>query len=257
MARGPKKHMKRLNAPSHWMLDKLGGVFAPKPSPGPHKERECLPLALILRNRLKYALTFKETNSILMNRNVKVDGKVRTDKCYPAGLMDVIDLEKTDEHFRLVYDTKGRFVTHRITKEESQYKLGRVKHMRLGDKGIPFVALHDGRTIRYPDPSIKVNDTVVLDIATNKITDFIKFDVGAMVMVTGGRNAGRVGTIQSREKHKGSFEIIHLKDAAGNVFATRSTNVFIIGEGSKPMISLPRGKGIKLTIAQELEKRQS
>jgi ribosomal protein S4E len=27
MVRGPKKHMKRLNAPSHWMLDKLGGIF--------------------------------------------------------------------------------------------------------------------------------------------------------------------------------------------------------------------------------------
>ena len=27
MPRGPKKHLKRLNAPSHWMLDKLGGIF--------------------------------------------------------------------------------------------------------------------------------------------------------------------------------------------------------------------------------------
>lgn len=27
MVRGPKKHMKRLNAPKHWMLDKLGGIF--------------------------------------------------------------------------------------------------------------------------------------------------------------------------------------------------------------------------------------
>lgn len=26
-ARGPKKHLKRLNAPKHWMLDKLTGVF--------------------------------------------------------------------------------------------------------------------------------------------------------------------------------------------------------------------------------------
>ena len=26
--------MKRLNAPRHWMLDKLGGVFAPKPAAG-------------------------------------------------------------------------------------------------------------------------------------------------------------------------------------------------------------------------------
>jgi len=32
MARGPKMHLKRLNAPKHWMLDKLGGVWAPRPS---------------------------------------------------------------------------------------------------------------------------------------------------------------------------------------------------------------------------------
>ena len=51
-----------------------------------------------------------------MQRLVRVDGKVRTDCTYPAGFMDVIDIEKTDEHFRLIYDSKGRFVTHRITK---------------------------------------------------------------------------------------------------------------------------------------------
>jgi small subunit ribosomal protein S4e len=82
-----KKHLKRLNAPKHWMLDKLGGAFAPKPSSGPHKSRECLPLILILRNRLKYALTYREVIAILMQRHVLVDGKVRTDKTYPSGFM--------------------------------------------------------------------------------------------------------------------------------------------------------------------------
>jgi small subunit ribosomal protein S4e len=82
--RGLKKHLKRLNAPKHWMLDKLGGAFAPKPSSGPHKSRECLPLILILRNRLKYALTYREVIAILMQRHVLVDGKVRTDKTYPS-----------------------------------------------------------------------------------------------------------------------------------------------------------------------------
>ncbi|KAG6736659.1 hypothetical protein POTOM_060466 [Populus tomentosa] len=86
-ARGLKKHLKRLNAPKHWMLDKLGGAFAPKPSSGPHKSRECLPLILILRNRLKYALTYREVIAILMQRHVLVDGKVRTDKTYPSGFM--------------------------------------------------------------------------------------------------------------------------------------------------------------------------
>ena len=112
MARGPKRHLKRLNAPRHWMLDKLGGVWAPRPSTGPHKLRECLPLIILLRNRLKYALTGKEVKYILMQRLVKVDGKARTDSTYPAGYQDTITIEKTNEHFRLLYDTKGRFVVH-------------------------------------------------------------------------------------------------------------------------------------------------
>merc|ERR1711988_1005578 len=87
MPRGPKKHLKRLNAPSHWMLDKMGGVWAPRPSTGPHKLRECLPLIILLRNRLKYALNTKEVKYILMQRLIKVDGKARTDKTYPAGFM--------------------------------------------------------------------------------------------------------------------------------------------------------------------------
>jgi hypothetical protein len=86
-ARGPKKHLKRLNAPKAWMLDKLGGVFAPRPSTGPHKLRESLPLVIFLRNRLKYALTNSEVTKIVMQRLIKVDGKVRTDPNYPAGFM--------------------------------------------------------------------------------------------------------------------------------------------------------------------------
>ena len=112
MARGPKKHLKRLNAPKHWMLDKLGGVWAPRPSTGPHKLRECLPLIILLRNRLKYALTGKEVKYILMQRLVKVDGKSRTDSTYPAGFMDTISIEKTGEHFRLLYDVRRSPLPH-------------------------------------------------------------------------------------------------------------------------------------------------
>lgn len=40
-------------------------------------------------------------------------------------------------------------------------------------------------------------------------------------MITGGRNLGRVGAIVNRERHPGSFDIVHIKDTAGHVFATR------------------------------------
>ena len=94
-----------------------------------------------------------------------------------------------------------------------------------------------------------------MDIASGKIQDTIKFDSGNLCMVTGGRNTGRVGTIMSRERHPGSFDIVHVKDASGHTFATRINYVFIIGKGNKAYISLPKGKGVKLSIAEERDKR--
>ncbi|KAJ1345375.1 40S ribosomal protein S4 [Batrachochytrium salamandrivorans] len=245
-----------LNAPKHWMLDKLTGTWAPKPSAGPHKTRECLPLIVFIRNRLRYALTNQETKAIVNQRLIKVDGKVRTDMTYPAGFMDVISISQTGENFRLIYDVKGRFVIHRITEEEAKYKLCKVKHVKIGHKAIPYIVTHDGRTIRYPDPLVKVNDTIKVDIETGKFTEFIKFDSGNIAYVTGGRNMGRIGVVTHREKHHGGFEIVHIKDAVDHTFATRISNVFIVGQGDQSWISLPKGKGVKLTISEERDRRR-
>ncbi|EJD07242.1 uncharacterized protein FOMMEDRAFT_164273 [Fomitiporia mediterranea MF3/22] len=255
-ARGPRKHLKRLNAPSAWMLDKLSGTYAPRPSPGPHKLRESLPLTIFLRNRLKYALTGREVTAIVNQRIIRVDGKVRTDETFPTGFMDVVTIEKSGEHFRLLYDVKGRFAIHRITPEEASYKLCKVRKIGIGRNAVPHIVTHDGRTIRYPDPLIKVNDTVKFDFEQNKITDFVKFDTGNIVMVTGGRNMGRAGVIVHREKNDGGHDMVHVRDALDRTFVTRVSNIFVIGEGIKPWISLPKGKGTKLTISEERDLRR-
>merc|ERR1719263_2502266 len=79
-----------------------------------------------------------------MQRLVKVDGKVRTDMFFPTGFMDVISIEKTKEQFRMLYNTKGKFCVHRISKDESTYKLCKVKTIKKGPKGIPYCVTHDG-----------------------------------------------------------------------------------------------------------------
>lgn len=250
MPRGPKKHLKRLNAPKHWMLGKMDGVWAPKPSPGPHKERECFPMILILRNRLKYALTKAEANAICMNKLVKVDGKVRTDVNFPTGFMDVVELEKSGDQFRMLYDTKGRFHLNPVSDEEKEFKLCRVVKLDVTKKMIPYIVTHDARTIRYPDPLIKVNDTVKVNIATGKVVEFMKFEQGVTIMVTKGRNTGRVGHITHISRHPGSFDIVTIKDSTGVSFSTRKENVFVIG-GESPAITLPKGKGVKIGIVEE------
>lgn len=125
-------------------------------------------------------------------------------------------------------------------------------------KSVPFIVTHDGRTIRYPDPLIKVHDSVKIDVETGKVVDFVKFEIGNTVMITRGRNAGRVGTLVARDRHPGSFDIVHVKDVKGHVFATRLGNAFIIGKGSDAkaaLVSLPKGKGVKQTIFDEREAR--
>ena len=39
-----------------------------------------------------------------------------------------------------------------------------------------------------------MNDTVKIDLATGKISDFIEFDTGVIAMVTGGRNVRFIGS---------------------------------------------------------------
>jgi small subunit ribosomal protein S4e len=257
MGRGPKKHLKRLVAPKHWMLDKLTGRYAPRPSTGPHKLRESLPLVILLRERLKYALTYQEALMILKQRQVEVDGRARTDVTYPTGFMDVVTIPKTGENFRMLYDTKGRYVPVPIKDDEAKFKLGRVEQSRLGPGGVPFIVTHDGKTMRYPDPHTKVLDTVKIDLATMRPTEVIKFEIGCQVYINSGKNKGRVGILTSRDRHPGMFDIVHVRDLAGNVFSTRLKNVFVIGAGgkAKTSITLPKGKGVKLSITEERDRK--
>lgn len=253
MPRCQRKHLKRLTAPHHWMLAKSAGKFAVHPSTGPHKLRECLPIMVFLRDRLKYALNAGETLAIVKKRLVKVDGKVRTNPRYPAGLMDVVELGKSNEMFRIIYDCKGRFVVHRIEAKEATFKLLRVNQYIIGAKGVPHVVTHDGRTINFVDPSVRVNDTLKYNIKTGEVESYIKFRVGNVAMVTAGGNVGRVGIITKIEQQMASFDIVHLKDTAGSEFATRIMNVFVIGENESPLITLPRRDGVRPSILEGIE----
>lgn len=66
----------------------------------------------------------------------------------------------------------------------------------------------------------------------------VSLSVGNLCMVTGGANLGRIGVITNRERHPGSFDVVHVKDSTGNSFATRLSNIFVIGKVSKKWIRL-------------------
>jgi small subunit ribosomal protein S4e len=88
------------------------------------------------------------------------------------------------------------------------------------------------------------------------VVEIIKFEVGNTIMVTKGRNTGRVGVVTSLDKYPGSFDIATVKDASGSVFATRLTNLFTLGKQDSA-VTLPKGKGIKLSIFEQRDRGAS
>jgi small subunit ribosomal protein S4e len=256
MARGPRKHLKRLFAPKDWMLSKLGGVFAPRPRTGPHKIRECMPLVLILRNRLKYALNAREAEMIVRQKLVKVDSRPRIDAKFPVGFQDVLELPKTGERYRMLYDVKGRFTLVKIGEAEAAIKLCKVTNVSTATGRVPVLTTHDGRRLRYPAPNIRIGDSVVLDHREGKITDVVKAKVGNQCMVTGGANRGRIGEVVGIDRHPGAFDVAHVRDANNNEFVTRFGNIFFIANSKDSVpITLPKAKGVKLDVVTEREQK--
>lgn len=258
MTRGPKKHLKRVHAPKSWMMNKMGGVFTVKPNAGPHKSRESIPLQIILRDKLKIALNGREAKVILNQKEglVKVDKKVKKDIKYPCGFMDVIEIPKLGASYRVLYDVKGRFTFTKLKKNEASFKLCKVVKKQMGPNGIPYIVTHDGRTIRFFNPDVKIDDSIKYNLETKEIPAFYSFKVGAIAMVCDGSNRGRVGHIIHISVLDGDNDLVTLKDVKGHTFTTRINYVFVIGDEKNAAVTLPAKEGVKSSIIEEQELRE-
>jgi small subunit ribosomal protein S4e len=181
---------------------------------------------------------------------VKIDNKTRRDIKFPVGIMDVVTISKTNEHYRMLYDVKGRFNLTKIKDTEAKFKLLKVTRKFVGPNKWPYIVTNDGRSIRFPHPEINVGDTLKYDLEKNTVLEWFKNEPGHIAFITGGNNVGRAAVIQHVERHLGGFDIVHFKDAQGKTFATRSGNVFVIGN-KKSTITLPKGDGQQLSTLEE------
>lgn len=258
MARGPKKHLKRVAAPHSWLMNKMGGNFAVRPAQGPHRLRESIPLQVVLRDKLHLALNGREAGLILHQKEglIKVDKKIRRNHKYPVGFMDVIEIPKMKLNYRVLYDAKARFTFVKIKDDEAKFKLCKIEKKALGPNKITYLVTHDGRTIRFADKDIKVGDTIKLNLEKNVVEDFIPMTAGNLALCSDGNNRGRIGIIDHVNKFDNNFDLITIKDARGHSFTTRTSYIITIGRGTKALISLPKGNGISLSIIEEAEKRE-
>lgn len=243
--RGPKKHLKRLAAPKSWSLKKTEGKYAPRPTPGPHKKDECMPLNLILTKKIGIARSTKEIQFILKNKLIKVNGVKRTDPKFPVGLFDVITIGDSKKFYRLILNTCAKFSLIEIPETDKEFRIAKVTAKCLRKGNIPFVYTSQGTSHRFSNQEIELNDTVKIN-ELNEIVDFIHFEEGKEAFLIKGKNAGCIGTIVSIEKRSNGHSLIKMIDSNNRVFSTTENFCIVIGSETR-MLNLVGIDGLKLS----------
>ena len=248
MARhGGQKTLKRLNTPAFLQIKRKHGKFFIKASPGPHPSRFCFPLLHIVRDLLKITITHREAKKLIGLGYFKIDGKVIKDKGFPVGLMDVLSIDKTNEHYRILPDSHYGLILHRIPEEESKYKLCRINNKTAVKGGHIQLNLHDGRNIliRVNDPRTpkedvyKRMDVLKITIPEQEIIKVMNFKENNLAIIMSGKNIGQVGKIVSILKRFGPKASTVSIQHNGDHTETLYDYTFIVGE-EQSEIDLPK-----------------
>ena len=227
-----KQHLKRLTIPKSWPIKKRGIVFITRMAPGAHSFNMGMPLKLILRDILKIAKTSKEVKKILHDTEVLIDGVRRKNDKLPVGFMDVIELKKSGEYFRVVLN-KGKISLISIDKKRAEFKIGKIVGKNKL-KGKTQINLYDGKNILIDKDDYKTGDSIVISLPKHEIKEHIKLDKGCCIYLIGGKHRGDMGKVEDIVGSK-----IVYKRESGEIIETLKKYVFVIGK-DKPIISMAK-----------------
>lgn len=238
---GSRKHLKRFKAPKNWPISPKENVWTVKPAAGPHAIEDSLSLLVVIRDILGLADNSREAKRIINTGKVLVDGRARKDYKYPVGFMDVVQIPSSEEVYRVLPDLKGRLTLHPISEENKGFKLCKITNKTTIKEGKTQLNLHDGRNIIVED-SFSAGDVVSLKVPDQEINDNFKFEEGALVLITGGKHIGEIGTISEININKSSNpNTVVVENNKKENFLTLKDYAFVIGK-DEPAISLPGGK---------------
>jgi small subunit ribosomal protein S4e len=225
------KHLKRYFAPKTWKIKRKGIKYITKPSPGPHKTKMSLPINVVLRDLMNYADSNREVKFILEKKDITVDGIRRKNIRFPVGLFDVLSLNDTNEHFRVILDKMGKIDLIKIDGDEKSLKLCKITGKRAV-KGKIQLNLYDGRNIFIKENGYKTGDSVLLTLGkNNQIKEKISLSKGVLVYLIGGSYMGQVGKVQDIIGNRVLYKV------GSQVVETAKKDVIPIGK-DEPLISI-------------------
>jgi small subunit ribosomal protein S4e len=246
--KGKTARLKRKPAPRFWPIHRKDLPWVIKPSSGPHSLEKCLPLSLVLRDILGVAETRRESQTIIHQGKILVDGKVQSRDDIPVGLMDVIAMPESNQYYRLVPYKKGLFLSE-ISKEDAAYKFARIENKATVSGGIQL-NMHDGSNllIKTTDPKNPVEvtyksfDILKLSLPDKQILGCMELKEGNIVLVTGGKNIGvkgKIVEIEKAEAKKRKSALVVVEDEKGARYQTVLDFVFSISQDQIQPVTAP------------------
>ena len=219
-----KKHLKRIAAPSTWMVDRKERKFIAMPK-GSFKMAMGMPLVTVLKDVLKLVATRKEGKRVLNSKEILVNGARRKDEKYMIGLMDVLTIKDIGNSYRMLLDKNNILRLVPVTESEASVKLGKVTGKRSVRKGMIQLSLHDGRSLLgVAAHNTSTGDTIVLALPKGDVTQHFKLESGCQAYLIGGSNVGRTGVVDNISGDKVTVKI------GNDVVEAAKRFIFVIGK---------------------------
>jgi small subunit ribosomal protein S4e len=225
-----KRHLKRINAPKTWKIQRKGIKFTTKSNPGGMSKNLTIPVANILKFDLKLANSVKEVKHLIFEGLIFVNGKKITDYKYPLCFTDVLSIPKIEKYFRLIIDTNGILRILPITKEESALKITKIIGKTFV-KGKMQLNLIDGRNVFFDKHHYKVKDSLLLTMPEQIVKEHLSFEKGALVLLYQGKHIGKIGKVNDIKKDS---IMVKTKDEE---FETKTTYALVIGK-DQPLLKM-------------------
>ena len=233
---GSRKHLKRYKAPKSWPIHPKEDTWTVKPSAGSHSINDSIPLTLVIRDVLKLADNAREAKRIINSGNILVNGIVVKDYKFPVGFMDVLNIPKTGESYRVLLDRKARLQLKLI--EDSSAKLSKIVNKTTIKGGKTQLNLHDGKNVIIEEDAYSVGDVICLKVPEQEIVEVYPLEVGATVLVTGGKHTGELGTVSEIIENKSTNpNTIIIENSSKDEFLTLKGYAFVVGTDA-PVIDL-------------------
>ena len=222
------QHLSRTRSPKNWPIKRKETKWITRVNPGTHPLTRSINLSLLIKDFLGFARTAREVRRILHQGMVLVDKKVRRDPRFPLGIMDIIEIPSLKQHYRLLLDAEGNFSLVAIPQEQQSLKPCKVigKTILKGRK--TQLNLFDGRNLLLEDSSIKVGDTLVIDISKNQVQQHLKLEKNAGVYLSQGKKSGCFGTIKELVQEKNMIKPKIIIESGHDKIETLKEYAFVI-----------------------------